>query len=621
MVQKEIKQKTKLYTIAAVLLAMVLVGSIYATTAPTQMPLSHNVLAMKNFASNDELKNYLIANGQYTQVYYTTADSFTPTSSIADSSSMRGGTGSTGSSEVYSATNIQVAGVDETDIVKTDGQYIYIIQNYKRDNAALSSIQIVKADSKNPYVVSKIDFEGKTFEVEGTNIVSTVSRTMLSGMYLSENGNKLAVLGTSYYYSSDVSTFKSFIYVYDVSNKVKPVLARNVTLSNDRYSYATFNSRMIGNYVYALISKPAYVYEDELVVPSICKDGVAKDVPSTSIYYTDVSDRNFSYNTFIGINIMDDTEQPTDMTILMGASSCMYVSANNMYVTFPNAENTEIHRIAINGANLTFEAQNVVSGRVLNQYSMDEYNNYFRIATTTSSVFWSDRASDHNNLYVLDMNLDLVGKIENLAQGERIYSARFAGDKAYLVTFEQIDPFFILDLKNPVSPKVTGELKIPGYSSYLHPYNENYVIGIGQENNSVKLSLFDVTNMKKPKEVAKYLFDENFVNSYSEALSDPKAFLFDLQKQLLVIPVGGFKIDDTQQRYGMLLGDTYVYGNSWQGVCVFHVSPENGFTFKKEIDNPTLRSLYIGSTLYTISNDQIQLNSLDDFRLIAQVIF
>jgi uncharacterized secreted protein with C-terminal beta-propeller domain len=364
---------------------------------------------------------------------------------------------------------------------------------------------------------------------------------------------------------------------------------------------------------------------------------------------------------------MNDSEQPTDMTILMGASSCMYASTNNLYVTFNKYESTELYRIAFNGANLSFKAQGTVPGYVLNQYSMDEYNNYFRIATTVTTGLWDrwDERIEYNNLYVLNMNLDTVGKIENLANGERIFSARFASDKAYLVTFEQVDPFFVLDLKNPTAPKVAGELKIPGFSNYLHPYNENYIIGLGQEDDAVKLSLFDVTDMNNPVEVAKYLIAENDAWVYSAAQHDPKAFLFDQQKQLLVIPIsiqhpGYFEIIDDPDQIPIPAPTTrsepnvddessaediadpifpiYISapgvwhnGDFWSGVYIFNVSPENGFTLQNALShkpagannwwyNSVSRSLYIGNTLYTISNDMIQLNSLDDFRLIAKVV-
>jgi uncharacterized secreted protein with C-terminal beta-propeller domain len=412
---------------------------------------------------------------------------------------------------------------------------------------------------------------------------------------------------------------------------------------------------MVDNYIYLVASQQTLVYDDIVLLPRTSVDGVTKDFAPTSIYYTDIQDTSFSYTIFNSINIMNDAEQPTSMTILMGASSCMYASTSNIYVTFNKYDSTELYRVAFSGANLRFKAQGIVPGYVLNQYSMDEYNNYFRIATTVSTGPWDNRV-DYNNVYVLNMNLDTVGKIENLADGERIYSARFAGDKAYLVTFEQIDPFFVLDLKNPTSPKVAGELKIPGFSNYLHPYNDNYVIGLGKESDAVKLSLFDVTDMSNPVEVAKYIIDgEDDAWIYSTALYEPKAFLFEQQKQLLIIPIDRYSAgywgikpvpllsesintDDSGESDSVSTIDVSVDlwqpGDSWLGVYIFSVSPENGFTLQNSLSHMPIivnnqdwyyqsvsRSLYIGNTLYTISNDMIQLCSLDNFVIIAQIIF
>ena len=211
----------------------------------------------------------------------------------------------------------------------------------------------------------------------------------------------------------------------------------------------------------------------------------------------------------------------------------MYVSLDNIYVTYPtwseSGDYTSIYRVSVNKDALAFETKGSVPGYILNQYSMDEYNGNFRLATT------SQKQQSSSNVYVLNMNLTVVGKLENLAVTETIYSARFMGNKAYLVTFRQTDPFFVLDLSNPADPKVAGELKIPGYSSYLHMYDENHVIGLGMENNTVKLSLFDVTNVNNPTEIAKYIVQGDYTSS--DALYEPKAFLFDKAKELLVIPV------------------------------------------------------------------------------------
>jgi len=660
MVQRELKSKTKVYAIAAVLLAVVLAGSIYTITSPTVLYTLTGISPLKTFASVDELKNYLTVNIQSDSTGYYGGGPLDSQRSNAESGSF--GIKSpapqpatidetaTYGTLTYSGTNVQVAGVDEADTVKTDGNYIFTLnENYTAE--PLSTVYIVKANSPAS-VVGEITLDGAT---------------SCAGMFLSQNGNKLAVLGSKYgdnvylprpvggtiglTYDYYANTVKTFIYTYDVSDKANPTLTRNLTLSG---SY--FNSRMIDNYVYVVVSQPAYVSNDTVTLPHVSTGAETKAVTVTEIYYNDMQDNSFTFTTFTGVNILDDSETPTGMTIMMGGTSNMFVSSSNMYVTFPDTtgESTEIYRVAIKGATLTFEAQGVVPGYVLNQYSMDEYNGNFRIATTVSTGSWVNR-DQHNNLYILNMDLGVVGKIENLAQGERIYSARFTGDKAYLVTFKQTDPFFVLDLKDPTSPKVAGELKIPGYSSYLHPYNENYIIGIGKENNTVKLSLFDVTDMSNPTEVARYIIGEDADYADSSALYEPKAFLFDYQKQLLVIPVSitdyGYSntepaIPKTTDGNGSGVApsrssedssqSSYVSQiTNWQGAYVFNLSPSNGFTLKGEISHQNsassstwgyyynaesiTRSLYIGNTLYTISNNRIQLNSLDNLSLVAKV--
>jgi inhibitor of cysteine peptidase len=247
---------------------------------------------------------------------------------------------------------------------------------------------------------------------------------------------------------------------------------------------------------------------------------------------------------------------------------------------------------------------------VLNQFSMDEYNDFFRIATTK----WTSDGSI-NNLFILNMSLNVVGKLEDLAPGESIYSARFMGDRCYLVTFRQIDPFFVIDVGNPAEPKVLGYLKIPGFSGYLHPYDENHIIGIGKQDTNVKLSLFDVTNVTAPTEITKYIVQAYW--SDSTVLWDHKAFLFDKSKQLLALPVS-------------ISGDWYDTKGFWQGAYVFNVSLEQDFTLKGNITHQSgadefesglqvKRILYIDNVLYTISDKKIKMNNLENLDLINEV--
>ena len=666
MVQKEVRKKTRIYGTVAVLSAIVLVSMIYVIgSVPLVFPPSEtpNVLGMQVFSSLQELTTYLTDNSQGQASYRggpLDDQFFGDTAAVP---SVQGGDGKnmlesaptyTGDSS-YSTTNIQVQGVDEADIVKTDGQYIYAISNaqnfgfYMTEASAsqnANSIYIVNADPQNAKVVSKI---------------TLANNTQPAGMFLSQDSTKLVVLASKYEvyaydvasssdamlmpYQSDVFTF---INVYDIADKANPVLARNFTVSG---SY--FNSRMINDYVYAVVSQSAYVANNAVTLPVVYEKDVASSVEPTSVRYAeDTVDDYFTFTTFVGLNIMDASAQPTNMTVLMGGTSTMYVSTDNIYVTYPtynDGEYTSVYRVSINGSQLEFKAQGNVPGYLLNQYSMDEYQGHFRVATTWNSgvmirapLAAEEEPTSMNNIYVLNMNLSIVGRLENLAEDERIYSSRFMGDKAYLVTFRQVDPFFVIDLSNPASPKVAGELKIPGYSSYLHPYDENYIIGLGMENSTVKLSLFDVSDVNNPTEVAKYIINGDY--SDSSALYEPKAFLFNKQKELLVIPV-------SVTQYGVIdsgSGSSPVpvapdgkesysstQGFYWQGAYVFKLTASGGFEYRGGITHITntdpstfylydynlqvQRALYIGNTLYTISNAQVKLNSLTNLAEIATI--
>jgi uncharacterized secreted protein with C-terminal beta-propeller domain len=288
---------------------------------------------------------------------------------------------------------------------------------------------------------------------------------------------------------------------------------------------------------------------------------------------------------------------------------------------------------------LEYAATGEVTGHVLNQFSMDENGDYFRIATTKSRV-WSryeeERIDPYSNLFVLDMDLKQIGELKNLAPGERIYSVRFMQGRAYLVTFLQTDPLFVIDLEDPKNPKVLGELKIPGFSNYLHPFDEDHLIGLGKDTDltewggvrtkGVKLSLFNVADVANPKEVDTYILGD--AGSDSIATRDHKAFLFSREKELLSIPVS-IRESKGGGSYGKL---------NFVGAAVFDVT-KDGFELKGRIDhsdggrasesdywrgynyydNTVRRSLYIDDTLYTFSNRYLKMNKLDDLDLVQNL--
>jgi uncharacterized secreted protein with C-terminal beta-propeller domain len=317
---------------------------------------------------------------------------------------------------------------------------------------------------------------------------------------------------------------------------------------------------------------------------------------------------------------------------LLGATSNMYVSLNNIYIISQRFERTLIYRMSIEDDQIEAAANGEVPGYALNQFSMDEHEGYFRIATTTGHIARSfDEASSENHIYVLNMDLNIVGRLENLAPGEKIYSARFMGDRCYLVTFRKVDPLFVIDLKDPYDPEVLGQLKITGYSDYLHLYDEDHVIGVGKETiaaeqgdfswyQGVKISLFDVSDVSNPVEIDKYEIGDR--GTGSAVLRDHKAFLFDKSRNLLVMPVSVVE-----------RGKGFV----WQGAYIFDISLDEGLVLKGRIthleDDPDLmkngyyfsspfsvkRSLYIDNVLYTISDKKIKMNSLEDLEQINEI--
>lgn len=296
---------------------------------------------------------------------------------------------------------------------------------------------------------------------------------------------------------------------------------------------------------------------------------------------------------------------------------------------FKETQKTVIHRIAIDADGLIeYGARGEVPGRLLNQFSMDESGERFRVATT--SDFWSPRGSSilHNNVYVLDEDMEIVGELEQIAKGESIYSARFMGDRLYLVTFQRIDPFFVIDLTED-EPKILGELKLPGYSNYLHPYDNDHVIGIGKETKEnefggvqilgVKLALFDVSDVRNPTLVDEYEIGGS--GTESEVLYDHKALLFDREKNVLSLPVTVMPDEPVYTE-----GGAYIQPKVWRGFYVFGVDADDGFSLKSKIEHFSgtndfyfygiqgSRSFYIGDVLYTMTlNNLLKMNDLRDF--------
>ena len=573
----------------------------------------------------------------------------------------------------YSTTNVQVAGVDEPDIVKTDGTYLYVVAN--------NTVYIIRA-----------------YPVFEATIVAHITITNVSISNIFIRGDRLVVLGnTGMYYGYPLleddmmvkssprpgmwwgGVFQTAVNVYDLSNRAAPSLTKEIRIDG-----GYFDARLIDEYVYLVATQYTYniLYAVDntnytLDVPEIRIDNETTSISPDDIYYVDVPELSDTMTHVISLNL--DTNDVVEKSFMLGSSQTMYVSRNNIFLAsihypyYPilydsgaetnsaaeNQETTILHKISINTGDITYIAQGEVPGVILNQFSMDEHNGFFRIATTSGNN-WMENSQTSNNIYILDDTLTQISKIENIAPGESIYAARFLGDRAYLVTFVQVDPLFTIDLSDPFNPRILGELKIPGYSEYLHPYDETHIIGIGKEVDpsidadlvhtpgaiyytailGLKIALFDVSDIEHPVEQAKIVIGDRGTDS--PALYDHKAFLFDREKQLLVIPVSLYEItQEVKDRYVDSEGAETLYGDfTFQGAYVYHLSLEDGFDYQGRIthQNPEqmqhtedyywywgssstdiTRTLYIGDVLYTISDSMVKMNNLEDLSEIASI--
>lgn len=601
------------------------------------------------------------------------------------------------SSVDYSGTNNQVAGVDEADIIKTDGNYIYALVR--------NDLLIIKAaPAESAQVVSKITLADRPQDI------------FIDGTSLAVFGSENQIYAQALYKTFRRQNPYTFFKVFDLSDPSKPQQVRDLKFEGN---YAA--ARMIDDYVYLITNTYNNYFLDEPAVPRVIDNGqvLSQDCAVSSrcfapdVYYFDMPYDSYNYTNIAAINIKNNGEAISGQDYLMANNQNLYVSANNIYLTYtqyineydleqdlkrrlvypqlssdeqaqitqieasPNfvlnkyekrakagqiidrylgslatvdqdawqsridealkselaakaqeMETTVIHKISVSGNKIEYRAMGQVNGQVLNQFSMDENANYFRLATTRNRQWsqFSDQAADsYSNIYVLDGDLKTIGRLENLATTERIYAARFFGDRVYLVTFRQTDPLYVIGLSDPTKPAVLGAVKIPGYSNYLHPADASgaKLIGLGRDAEvdadgrvtvkGLKLSLFDFSDLTKPKELDSYLIGDS--SSDSIALFDHRAFLYSASKNLLVIPAtlhnngrlnfaGALVFSLVDNRFNLKGrldhsdGGNYSQADYWGGYSYY--------------DNSVKRSLYIGDNLYTFSNKFLKINALTD---------
>jgi len=621
-------------------------------TSGTQRP------ALKTFATAFELEAYL--KEQYA-------------SSVLSSSMYKGdvelqmaaGTAAPtdGTAADYSQTNIQEAGVDESDMVKTDGTYLYIAGNRK--------VIVVKAFPAEAMV------KNGAVDIKGTTISLYLYKQILVVLYVPDDGSGKNWLpepgmgglrvGMPYWIPVKAQTG---IVLIDISNPANPQVKKDVVIDG-----ALVSSRLTGGKLHVIQQ-----FLPNLPLLKLWYDGTEKDRADTmaanmkalssltlkdlapGVQVTDsqgkvtettllVAPENFyhpddsgggSTVTVTTFNL-NDTSYPWQSVGVAADAHTAYATTGSLYLAATRrnyapgplitivpvtTEETVIHKFDLNGDKAQSMGSGKVQGSLLNQFSMGEYEGVLRIATTTGYA-WGGAPTSANHVFCLKsgtQGLEVIGKLENLAYGERIYSARFIGKRGFLVTFVQIDPLFTLDLSDPTAPRVAGMLKVPGYSDYIHPLDENHLLAIGKEvklengiawYQGVQLSMFDITDFANPKLLHKELIGVR--GTESEALHNHKAFTFWNEKNLLALPIQLYEYQHppaAASDYGV---PTFI------GLYGYRVDLGKGFELLGRIStvmdkaNPPfryyqawMRGLFIGDMVFAVQPDSVSSSQIDD---------
>lgn len=591
------------------------------------------VKQLESIASLEDLTTYfqtLLNTENYEVTEYAMEESATSNSKQDSASSEPSSSGGR-----HSGTNNQVEDIEEGDIVVTDGQFIYsILDNY---------LMITNAkDPAKMQVVKKLKL--------GENLYPT--QLMLHGnqlivTYYSYEEKKVA---NGYYDSKSIVKFA----IFDVKDAKNPKLIREIGQDG-----SIVGIRKYGNILYMITSQtPNYWIMREKDVEVDLRPTVYDSAVSTSSQVLPLdkirilpgsTEPNFLIVSAFDLSNAAQGKVQTES--YLGSSNQLYMSTNAIYVTAPvnnemtttsrkmdiarwaAPQDTQIYKFTIDQTTIEMTAKTTIKGTVLNQFSMDEYDGYFRVATTEGHA-WGNTPDSNNHLFILDKDLKQVGELTDLARGEKIYSARFMGDKAYVVTFKEVDPLFVIDVANPKAPKVLGELKIPGFSNYLHPIDEKHLLGIGYDTQvkmdefskepriltqGMKVSLFDVSDLANPIEQDSVIIGGR--GTYSDVQYDHKALFRDVENGYYGFPITIYKD---------LGNDNLAYQGT--GAQIYKVSVAKGIQLVGDLVEPALkgeeyenweetvqRLLYIDEALYTVARKEIKSYELKTFKEISAV--
>ena len=642
--------------------AAVAVFAFASTVVPPRGPsASAHPQGLSTFESYSQLEQYITANAKSAQQYSRWGVGFGGPMALNGLGPARCGattatmtalatTASDASSPSFTGTNVQVQGVDELDRVKTDGTRLFV--------STTNSVSMINAyPPSSAAVASTISFQG--VNIVGLEIAQNRLMVIAGGQMAYPIYSVRPMMGNPAYSSSP----RVELLLYDTTNLSSPKLMQNVTIPG---SYV--GARLADGYVYAVVQQPSYVFNGQgnatAAMPVIYKDGMERKLSPTSVYYTGNDAQISSYTIISSVSMA--TGKESTISALTGPSSTIYVSTSNIYVVYTNypdlfsthgiigdvytggtvsmqdvqqAQDSTVLRAAYSGGSVNVAAAGVVPGSVLNQFSLDEYDGYFRVATGRfATVGGSPTRSD--DVYVMDMSMKQVSALKNIAPGENIYAVRFVGETGYVVTFEQIDPLFVISFKDVGNPTVLSALKVSGYSDYLHPLPGGYLIGVGKDAvpssmsnvafyTGLKLSLFRVFGNGTSIQVDKMLIGDRGTDS--PVLTDHLAFTYDSTRNITIIPLTLYKVSGNQTMCSSCVPQ---YGDPvWQGVYVIKVTP-SGFHLLGKVSqypaglnygdsaNPNLvvdRTVVIGDYLYTISQGEVMVSSLSSFSTVATV--
>ena len=595
----------------------------------------------------------------------------------------------------YSTTNVQVANVDEPDYLKNDSKYVYIVSRntlsiidvYPAESAKL--VLKIALDIESQYIQNMflnddrlvIFYNGQSddeiipqFDFVPRRSYSPVTHALIIDVSDKENPNILKD------YSID-GNFRDARMIGDY--------AYFVTNSNINYQYPRLP--VILESSVRIMTPDAFYFDNieqfsnfnTLTAIDIFGDTVNSEtflMGYTGAFY--VSEDNFyltyqqsmpfgfyensSRDRFFDVvvpllpnNIQDEIKAIQNNSLINSSTQWIKISelmqksynemdkndkeelfekikeALNEYDTKIQEETrkTIIHKISIDEGEIEYVAKGSVPGRLLNQFSMDQSGDRFRVATTTEIYTQYEGTIRSNAVYILDEQLNIVGGLDQIAPDESVFSARFIEDRLYLVTFQQIDPFFVIDLSTD-TPKILGELKIPGFSNYLHPYDEEHIIGIGRDTKEIgegrvqqlgiKIALFNVADVSNPKVVDDIVIGDS--STHSESLYNHKAFFFDKTRGVLSIPISG----DVESLNGISSSKMFAPDyNRWSGFYVFDLDSLDGFNLKGTITHSAddsryygmgnARTFYIDDVLYTASERYLKMNFFNNLEEINTI--